>query len=146
MDPTTFAPADWAALTSSVPKLAALAGLALSVGLVLALLLTFLVGLPEIAEVEGTAPRSVRRFHTVAPTEPPSMLAERSEPALVGALARAGTTTADLPSGVGLSPADLIALRAPRERVRSGEVAEGPTGADRLAFARWLVVHGRLVG
>jgi hypothetical protein len=144
MDPTTFAPADWAALTSSVPKIAALAGLALSVGLALALLLTFLVGSPASAEVASRL--GAGQFNTVAPTEPSSTLAKRLEPALVAPAARVGAATADLPSGVGLSPTDVIALRALRERVQSGEVAEGPTSADRFAFARWLVDQGRLSG
>lgn len=59
---------------------------------------------------------------------------------------RPGAATADLAGGVGLSPTDVIALRALRERVHSGEIAEGPTSADRLAFARWLVEQGHLSG
>lgn len=57
-----------------------------------------------------------------------------------------GAATADPLIGAGLTPVDLIALGALRERVRSGEVAEGPTCADPLAFPRWLVEQGRLSG
>jgi hypothetical protein len=41
---------------------------------------------------------------------------------------------------------DVVALRALRRRIQSGEVAETPTGAERLAFTRWLVEHHKLDG
>ena len=43
-----------------------------------------------------------------------------------------------------LSPTDLIALTALRARIQNGQVAEGATAAQRLAFARWLAEHGRI--
>lgn len=42
-----------------------------------------------------------------------------------------------------LSPTDRAALRRLRERIRAGEVADGPTPVQRSKFARWLVKHGR---
>ena len=50
------------------------------------------------------------------------------------------------PAGSGLSATDVVALAALRRRIRAGQVAEGPTGAERLAFARWLIEHGKLEG
>ena len=51
-----------------------------------------------------------------------------------------------IPLGSGLSAMDVVALTALRRRIQSGEVAEGPTGPERLAFARWLAEHGQLDG
>jgi hypothetical protein len=39
---------------------------------------------------------------------------------------------------------DAVALAALRRRVERGEVADGPTAPQRLAFARWLAEHDRL--
>ena len=44
----------------------------------------------------------------------------------------------------GLSATDVVALGALRQRIERGDVAEGPTSTERLAFARWLVQHGKL--
>lgn len=51
-----------------------------------------------------------------------------------------------VPPGSGLSAMDVVALRALRRRIQSGEVAETPTSAERLTFARWLAEHGKLDG
>jgi hypothetical protein len=48
------------------------------------------------------------------------------------------------PPAAPLSPTDLIALAALRSRVQNGQVSEGATTAERLAFARWLAEHGKL--
>jgi hypothetical protein len=49
-------------------------------------------------------------------------------------------------AGSGLSATDVVALAALRQRIRTGQVAEGPTGSERLGFARWLIEHGKLDG
>ena len=49
------------------------------------------------------------------------------------------------PSGE-LTPTERGALAALRDRVWERDIADGRTVAQRLAFARWLVEHGRLEG
>jgi hypothetical protein len=64
--------------------------------------------------------------------------------AVGGDAAQIGPTTSL--QSVGLTPTDLVALTALRNRIQHGEVAEGATNIQRLSFARWLVQHGRLGG
>jgi len=45
-----------------------------------------------------------------------------------------------------LTPTELVALAAFRDRVSEGESAEDQSLAQRLSFVRWLVEHGRLEG
>jgi hypothetical protein len=71
--------------------------------------------------------------------------ADRRERVLVPAGVHAAQAAGNAAlAGSGLSATDLVALAALRRRIRSGQVAEGPTGAERLAFARWLAEHGKL--
>ena len=141
MDPTLWTNGDWAVFTSSLPRVAALAGLGMLVGLAVALVLTALFAPPEDA-----GERDDRRPAEVPPAVAAAVAAT---PAPVAALA-VGSTAAihgtALLHGAAMSPTDVIALTALRRRIQAGEVADGPTGAERLAFARWLVEHGRLGG
>ena len=41
----------------------------------------------------------------------------------------------------GLTPTDVLALTALRERVQRGQVAEEATPDERLSFVRWLAVR-----
>jgi hypothetical protein len=146
VDTTALRLGDWAAVTASLPGLALLAGIGLLGALALALLLTMLFrpgeppsGAPAADEpaVAGSRDDSVRRVQS----------SSRAEAVPVVAGARAATARVGDPlHGVGFSPIDVIALRALRQRVLAGDVADGPTRGERLAFARWLVEHGRLRG
>jgi hypothetical protein len=137
---------DWAAVTAWLPRLALLAGIGLLGALVLALLLTMLFqpGEPPSGASVADGPTAARGQDDSASPVRPSGRAE-AVPVAAGARASAARTGDPL-HGAGFSPTDVIALRALRQRVLAGDVADGPTQGERLAFARWLVQHGRLRG
>ena len=141
MDTTLLSSGDWTPFVSSLPRVGLLAGLGMLVALALVFPLTALFPPAEYWVTEGE-----RRPET-GPATPRRM--DGDPPAPVAVVAGAGATplggVALVPSAT-LSPTDLIALAALRRRVRAGEVADGPTGTERLAFTRWLVEHGRLAG
>jgi hypothetical protein len=62
----------------------------------------------------------------------------------------AGVAVATLPAPVellqasGLTPTDVLALTALRERVQRGRVAEEATPEERLFFVRWLAEQGKI--
>jgi hypothetical protein len=151
-DPTLAWAATWGALTTNFARIVALGGVALVIGLVTALLLTFLFGSGGHIESEWPEPsrRAAIGVPSGDPLPTPTRLAlgclEQGEPAVVTAGPRARSVIADALRGVGFSTTDVVALEALRRRVLAGEVSERPTRPERLAFARWLVEHRRLSG
>ena len=139
---TTLLSGDWTAFSSSLPRVGSLAGLGMLVALALALLLTALF--PPAEDSVVTAGDQPGGDEAVTPSRPsgdePMPVAAAAGP---GAVPLRGTA---LVHGATLSPTDLIALTALRRRVQAGEVADDLTANERLAFARWLVEHGRLAG
>jgi hypothetical protein len=142
---------DWPAATTALARQVSTISLILIGAVLLILVLMALAG-----------PRSKRR---AAPVEPAAQPAPGGAYSLAApavspfgpvqevALSLAPTTSsgpvalqAGRPetSAAPLSPTDLIALAALRTRVQNGQVAEGPTASQRLAFARWLAEHGRI--
>ena len=140
MDTTLLSVGDWAAFTSSLPRVGSLAGLGMLVALALAFLLTALFPPSEDPALPGSQPDSgVARPRRT----------DGDEPATVAVAAGPGAAPLHgiaLVHGTTLSPTDLIALTALRRRVRAGELADDATANERLAFAKWLVEHGQLKG
>ena len=135
MDTTLLNGGDWTAFVSSLPRVGSVAGLGMLIALALAFVLTALFPPAEYPVTQGD-----RRPGT-GPATPRRTDAEEPSPVAVAAGPLRGTA---LVHGATLSPTDLIALTVLRQRVRAGEVAEDSTANERLAFARWLVEHGRL--
>ena len=141
MDTTLLSSGEWTPFVSSLPRVGLLAGLGMLVALALVSLR------PASSPPAGCPVAGGDGRPEPGPATPRPMDGDPPAPVAVAA----GATTAPLggvalvPSAT-LSPTDLIALAALRRRVRAGEVADGPTGTERLAFTRWLVEHGRLAG
>jgi hypothetical protein len=76
---------------------------------------------------------------------PVAAAAQQRQPGGVAVAEREAEPTWEGPLfGSGLSPVDIVALTALRDRVRAEHDKDGPTAEQRLAFARWLAEHGRL--
>jgi hypothetical protein len=151
-DPTLAWATNWGALTTNFARIVALGGVALVIGLVAALLLTLLFGTGDYAESAWPEPSSRAAIGVPcgepipAPTRPGLGFPEQAEPVLVTAAPRAESAVANPLRGVGFSTTDVVALEALRQRILAGEVSERPTRPEHVAFARWLVEHGRLSG
>jgi hypothetical protein len=151
-DPTLAWAADWGAVATDFARIVAPGGAALVIGLVAALLLTFLFGSGGEAGAARPGPTSRGPIGVSGggpvptPTRPDLGRSEHAGPALVTAGPRARSVVAGPLRGVGFSMTDVVALTALRQRVLAGDVSEGPTRPERLAFAHWLVEHGRLSG
>ena len=137
---STLLSGDWAAFTSSLPRTGGLAVLGMLVALALAFVLTALFPPAEVPAVAGSQsiPAPVDRTWATEAGAAPVPVAASPRPATLQGTA--------LLRGAELSPTDVIALASLRRRIQAGEVADGPTGPERLEFARWLIEHGRLEG
>lgn len=127
---------DWPTLGSSVPQVAAVGGIALLVGLVVAFILTILFQPIEYAVADGYAPYDADRHglalgalsESMSPLSAPGpILADRADPP---------TDTTVLCDTV-LSPSDTAALASPRQRIEVGDLSElfGPARDDP---SRWF--------
>ena len=147
MGTVTLRSSDLAVVVDSFPKIAIFMGLMLVFGLILALLLTAVFSPDEDAEIESVGVVEPGYGESVAGFE--EATDSRPEPGLIPVAAgyRAeATRAADPLVGAGFSPTDVVALRALRQHVLDGDVSEGSTRDERLAFARWLIERGRLSG
>lgn len=137
MEPFTLDPSAWSDFFGRLLEMAPYGGLALIVGLTIGWLL------------DRVLPRNGGATDEPAAEPPATPVYQRPgepmERVLAAVGTRGGTVAQDSPLyGVGLSPVDVIALTSLREHVASGDVAEDPKLAERVAFARWLAEHERL--
>ena len=140
MEPITFDPSGWGDFAGRLLEMAPYAGLTLIAGLSIGWLLD------RVLSRNGST-RDVQLPEPPATIEPPVLQrpAPPIERVLLAVGTRGGTVAKDSPLyGAGLSPVDVIALTSLREHVASGDVAEDPNLAQRVAFARWLAEHERL--
>ena len=154
METTILAASDWPTVTDSILWLPVVGAAVLIIWLAVALVLTVLFqplryepGQERVAVNEGTVDTltlnggaSRLSTGTAAPLERGGMAVA------VAAGSRSQDAALDELKNGSFTPTDIIALQALRARVAAGEVADGPTGQERLAFARWLVGSGRLSG
>jgi hypothetical protein len=131
----------WATATGGTPILNALVGLALVGGVALAFSVT---GGPRPDADMLAAPTLQPALAGPSWTDRLDNTGERPEASPVAVYPRTEARAAAPPPPNPLSQTDRIALAWLRDRIRAGEVAEGPTQAQRLAFARYLAQHGRL--
>ena len=135
LDATASGSSSFQLYVAELARQGGLAALAVSAAL---LFLMLLVEVFKPAESDAATPR----LPTLA--QPASAVPQpQPVPARVGARA-ARAESADPLRGSGLSPVDVAALTALRQRIQEGAVSEGPTVAQRLAFTRWLAEHGKL--
>ena len=145
MDPTfetlLLAATGWA--TGGTPVLNALVGLSLLGGVVLALSVSSgpRPDADTLAEPSAQLALVARSQRDIA-----DHTGERPEPTRVAVHPRAVARAAAPPPSTPLSQTDRIALAWLRDRIHAGEVAEGPTYPERLAFARYLAQHNHLSG
>ena len=94
------------------------------------------------------APAAPAPALTIAPREGLSVawLAGAAGMATIGGESTVATLAApvELLQAGGLTPTDVLALTALRERVQRGRVAEEATPDERLTFARWLADQGKI--
>ena len=153
LDSATGTSLDWPLVATSLAGQAASATLTVALVLLGVMLLTALFGNGEKQATLAATPAFAGQGNAQAGATASIRAADGAtgwdgdaRPVAVavgGDAAQTGPTESSL--GI-LTPTDLVALTALRNRIQGGEVAEGATSLQRLSFARWLVQHGRLGG
>ena len=154
METTIFAASDWPAVTDNILWLPVVGAVALMIWLAIALVLTVLFqplryepGQERVPANEGTVDTlTLNGGASRLSTGTAAPLGSARMAVAVAAGSRSQNTAVDQLKNGSFTPTDIIALQALRARVATGEVADGPTSQERLAFARWLVGSGRLSG
>jgi hypothetical protein len=145
MDPTLdamhLAATGWTALLGDTPVLGALVAVALVGGVALALAVAG-GPRPDLTALDAPSLQPALAGRGWAPDF--GNTGERPEASRVAVQPRTAVRAAAPSPPDPLTETDRVALAWLRARIRAGEVAEGPTAAQRLAFARWLAEHGRL--